>query len=118
MSICEGKMMEMKLSEFEKLPLEKKKWTLVENEFNPCLKCGGELNFKECEHGHYGWGDEDPDKLYVTDVTNWDEGGVQYYKCKKCGYETETELSIARTIESEESFIDFLDKEGKSLTSS
>ena len=99
----------MKLSEFEKLPLDKKEWAIVENEFNHCPKCGGDLSIKEWEHGHYGWGDEDPDKFYVTDISDWDEEGAQYYECKECGDITETEMSIARGIKTDESFESFID---------
>ncbi len=93
----------MKFSEFKKLSYEKKNWSVVENEFPPCPECGGKVEIKDdWELGHWGWGDEDPTKFYVDDLSDWDEEGAQYYICKKCGNIIQTEKSEARSWETDE----------------
>lgn len=105
----------MKFSEFEKLPYEKMNWSIVENEFNPCPKCGGELEIKDdwVYDGHWGYGVEDPSKFFVDRRSDWDEEGSQYYACKKCGNMIETEKSKARALYTDKGADGFWNKHQK-----
>jgi ssDNA-binding Zn-finger/Zn-ribbon topoisomerase 1 len=99
----------MNISEFEKIPFEKKDQKLVENEFKPCPKCGGKVTIKKWKIVHHVWADGYPDPEDETEISDWSECGDQFYVCKNCGYTTETEQMDAVGIISDE----YLDIEEK-----
>jgi Zn ribbon nucleic-acid-binding protein len=89
----------MKLSEFKKMHPDKMQWDLVKNDFNLCLKCGGDVDVVEYEYGHWVWDNVGHKKFCVDYLSKWDKDDTQRYKCKKCGHTTQTEKSIARILQ-------------------